>query len=46
MRKSKERLKIESLDTPILKEHCEELIRFLEENRDLIIDTKIFGGEK
>lgn len=32
-------------DIPILTNHCEEFIRFLEENRDLIIDKKIFGGE-
>lgn len=32
-------------DIPILTNHCEEFIRFLEENRDLITDTKIFGGE-
>lgn len=32
-------------DIPILTNHCEEFIRFLEENRDLITDTKIFGEE-
>lgn len=32
-------------DIPILTNYCEEFIRFLEENRDLITDTKIFGGE-
>lgn len=32
-------------DIPVLTNHCEEFIRFLEENRDLITDTKIFGGE-
>ena len=32
-------------DIPILTEHCEEFIRFLEENRELITDKKIFGGE-
>lgn len=32
-------------DIPILTNHCEEFIRFLEENRDLITDKKIFGGE-
>lgn len=32
-------------DIPVLKGHCEEFIRFLEENRELITDTKIFGGE-
>lgn len=32
-------------DIPILTNHCEEFIRFLEENRRLITDTKIFGGE-
>lgn len=30
-------------DIPILTNHCEELIQFLEENRGLITDTKIFG---
>ena len=30
-------------DTPILTNHCEEFIRFLEENKRLITDTKIFG---
>lgn len=32
-------------DIPILTNHCEEFIRFLEENRELINDKKIFGGE-
>lgn len=32
-------------DIPILTNHCEEFIRFLEDNRELITDTKIFGGE-
>ena len=32
-------------DIPILTNHCEEFIRFLEENRKLITDKKIFGGE-
>ena len=32
-------------DIPILTNHCEEFIRFLEENRELITDTKIFGNE-
>lgn len=32
-------------DIPILTNHCEEFIRFLEENRKLITDTKIFGNE-
>lgn len=32
-------------DIPILTSHCEEFIRFLEENRELITDKKIFGGE-
>ena len=32
-------------DIPILTNHCEEFIRFLEENRELITDKKIFGGE-
>lgn len=30
-------------DIPILTNHCEEFIRFLEENRELITDTKIFN---
>ena len=30
-------------DIPILTNHCEEFIRFLEENRGLITDLKIFG---
>lgn len=30
-------------DIPILTNHCEEFIRFLEENRGLITDKKIFG---
>ena len=29
----------------LLGNHCEEFIRFLEENRELITDKKIFGGE-
>ena len=32
-------------DIPIRTNHCEEFIRFLEENRELITDKKIFGGE-
>lgn len=32
-------------DIPILTNHCEEFIQFLEENRELITDKKIFGGE-
>ena len=32
-------------DIPILTNHCEEFVRFLEENRKLITDTKIFGNE-
>lgn len=32
-------------DTPILVEHCESFIHFLEDNRDLITDKKVFGGE-
>lgn len=32
-------------DIPILREHCEEFIRFLNENRELITDIKIFGGK-
>lgn len=32
-------------DTPILTNHCEDLIRFLEENKELITDKKIFGLE-
>ena len=31
-------------DTPRLVEHCELLIEFIEANRHLITDTKIFGG--
>ena len=30
-------------DIPILVNHCEEFIRFLNDNRDLITDKKIFG---
>lgn len=30
-------------DIPILTDHCEEFIRFLNDNRDLITDKKIFG---
>lgn len=30
-------------DIPILTNHCEELIELLEENKELITDTKIFG---
>ena len=30
-------------DIPTLTNHCEEFIRFLEENRELITDKKIFG---
>lgn len=32
-------------DVPILTEHCEDFIRFLEENKHLITDKKIFGNE-
>ena len=32
-------------DIPLLQRQCEELIRFLNDNRDLITDKKIFGGE-
>lgn len=32
-------------DIPILTNHCEDFIRFLEDNRNLITDKKIFGGE-
>lgn len=32
-------------DIPILANHCEDFIRFLNDNRDLITDKKIFGGE-
>lgn len=32
-------------DIPVLTNHCEDFIRFLEENRNLVTDTKIFGGE-
>lgn len=31
-------------DIPILTNHCEEFIRFLEENREFITNTKIFGN--
>lgn len=31
-------------DIPVLKNHCEEFIRFLNDNRNLITDKKIFGG--
>jgi len=31
-------------DIPRLREHCEDFIRFLMENRDKITDKKIFGG--
>ena len=30
-------------DVPILRDHCEQLIQFLEENKDLITDKKVFG---
>lgn len=30
-------------DIPILTDHCEEFIRFLNDNKDLITDKKIFG---
>ena len=30
----------------LIKAHCERLIEFLEENKELITDKKIFGGEK
>ena len=32
-------------DTPILTNHCEEFIKLLEENRNLITDKKIFAQE-
>lgn len=32
-------------DIPILTSHCEMFIAFLEENKDLITDKKIFGLE-
>lgn len=32
-------------DIPILTNHCEEFVRFLEENKELITDKKIFGYE-
>lgn len=32
-------------DVPLLTEHCEEFIQFLEENKHLITDKKIFGNE-
>lgn len=33
-------------DMPILTQRVEDLIQFVEDNRDLITDKKIFGGEK
>ena len=36
----------EQRDIPLLREHIEKFIEFLEANRNLITDTKIFGGEK
>ena len=33
-------------DIPILTNHCEEFIRFLEENRELITDTKIISNNE
>ena len=33
-------------DIPILKQRIEDLIQFVEDNRHLITDKKIFGGEK
>lgn len=33
----------EQRDVPRLREHCERLIRFLETNRDVITDTKVFN---
>lgn len=33
----------EQRDVPRLREHCERLIRFLEANRDVITDTKVFN---
>lgn len=32
-------------DIPVLRDHCEQFVRFVEENRHLITDKKIFGGE-
>lgn len=32
--------------TDIIRKHCERFIEFLEANRDVITDKKIFGGEK
>lgn len=34
------------LSKALLKAHCERFIEFLEENKELITDKKIFGGEK
>ena len=36
----------EGRDIPILRSKCERLIEFVEENKNLITDKKIFGGEK
>ena len=33
----------ESRDIPRLREHCERLIQFLEDNKDVITDTKVFN---
>lgn len=35
----------ETRDTPILRQKCEDFIRFIEENRELITDKKIFNGK-
>lgn len=33
-------------DIPIITDHCEEFIRFLNDNRDLITDKKIFAEDE
>ncbi len=33
-------------DIPVLTAHCEELIRFLDDNRDLVTDKKIFAEDE
>lgn len=34
-----------SRDIPILREHCEQFVEFLENNKELITDKKIFGDD-
>ena len=36
----------EKRDIPILRKRCEDFIEFINENKSIIIDKKIFGGEK